>query len=47
VRQFTPRLGERSERNIYKYHIAYKLIEEADAAMQAAIGATQANASSP
>ena len=27
-------------RNIYKYYVAYKLIEEADAAKKAAIGTT-------
>jgi membrane-bound lytic murein transglycosylase MltF len=29
----------RAVRNIYKYYVAYKLIEEADAAKKAAIGA--------
>ena len=28
-------------RNIYKYYVAYKLIEEADAAKKAAIGTTE------
>jgi hypothetical protein len=30
----------RYARNIYKYYVAYKLIEEADAAKKAAIAAT-------
>jgi membrane-bound lytic murein transglycosylase MltF len=34
----------RAVRNIYKYYIAYKLIEEADAAKKAAIGAVKTDA---
>jgi len=38
------RMGQepvRYVRNIYKYYVAYKLIEEADAAKKAAIGAAR------